>query len=44
MTQAGPQPRLLKLSDREVALARELQLMTIAFVFLFLGAVVVGVF
>jgi hypothetical protein len=36
--------RLAESSDKEEAVARDLQLMTIAFVFVFLGAVIVGAF
>jgi hypothetical protein len=36
--------RLKASSDQEEAVARDLQLMTIAFVFVFLGAVIVGAF
>jgi hypothetical protein len=42
---AGPSGNtLLSREEQEEAMAFKLQLMTVAFVFLFLGAVVVGVF
>jgi hypothetical protein len=36
--------RLARLKDRRIPMVRELQIMTVGLVFLFLGAIVVGVF
>ena len=36
--------RLERLKDRRIPMVRELQIMTVGLVFLFLGAIVVGVF
>ena len=36
--------RVARLKDRRIPMVRELQIMTVGLVFLFMGAIVVGVF
>ena len=44
LTAASDRERLVRLKDRRTSMVRELQIMTVGLVFLFLGAIVVGVF
>ena len=44
LTAATDRERLVRLKDRRTSMVRELQIMTVGLVFLFLGAIVVGVF
>jgi hypothetical protein len=44
LTAATDRERLVRLKDRRISMVRELQIMTVGLVFLFLGAIVVGVF